>query len=161
MPERLIVIASLDGEIEPGRRRALPAHLTMLGWFNLEQAHVSNLERNLAHFAPRTSPLEIVGQDEALYGPDGNVRVRKVGDAAILRALHRNILAIAEACGGELEPESADYVGQHYNPHVSDWDGGGFGHEERKTLTHLQLASKDKAAHPLTRQIIRNFELQG
>lgn len=159
MSERLMVLASLEGEVEPGRMREFPPHLTIVPWFDLSQDLAGNLEQNLFVLANRTKPLEIIGEDEAYFARNGEARVRRLGDVAMLRRFHHEVVAITEVCGGQFVDET--YMNAHYNPHVSAWDGGSFAEGERVTLTHLQLAGKDKAAHPLTRQIIRNFKLQG
>ncbi len=150
MTEDLLVVATLKPVNVGDRFDKVPLHVTVLPWFNTGEKHNEALDDYLRFIATTNSPIEIVGQDEAMFGPKYDTRVRKVASQTIMK-VHEELLRAIEGFDAELRES---YVGQDYAPHVTYLEGISLAEGEHGVLNALQLFSRiDAQADRVVRAI--------
>ncbi len=144
MAEKLI-IATLE-PVEVGEQfPSLPLHVTLMPWFEIDPGNVPRLRKYLGLIASKRSYLEFVGEDIDMFGPEHDVRVRKIlAHPEIVRA-HSDISAAVAWSEGKCDSE---YIHGAYSPHVSFVDGVSIGEGQSVKADALQLIDRD----PETRQ---------
>ena len=150
MAEKLFLASSLEPLHKGDQFKDWPLHVTVVPWFqvNLYRAFENALGNKIHSLSPvqitgssEIVPLRTVGGDEALFGPEEDVRVRKLRDIGALASLHDTLLSMIERFDGQLEDTT--YTGTHYVPHVTFLeDGRGIEEGERVELPGMQLISK-------------------
>lgn len=114
---KLLLISSLEpcqiGESWQSGEQ-LPLHTTVMPWFTGVSQPV--MQNSLINICAETAPINAVSDEQALFGPNQDVRVTKLARMSGLIALHRKILWIIERSGGVIE---SDWIGDEYSPHIS------------------------------------------
>ncbi len=150
MPEKLI-IASLE-PIKVGQTfDSLPLHVTLMPWFEISDHNTKTLYGYLGTIARKQDFLELIGEDEAMFGPDENVPVRRLADANI-RQMHRDIeLAVRWSEGVAC---NSDYIREKYQPHVSHTNGRSFERGRTVKLSAMQVVDRDPSTRVRTTERI-------
>lgn len=144
----LLVIGSID-PIAEGRVYAdsLPLHVTIAQDFAMPPENIRDFADDLGKVLDAFSPMEIIGTDPALFGPnfDRPVRlVKPIGASALssVVALHASVAPLIELRGGVFNNPEWAYSG--FNPHALDLDDlgdlGGRYLSEGKQVTMRQIA---------------------
>lgn len=142
MAAEFLLTSSLD-PIEKGDRfesEPLPRHVTVLQWFTLEQpkAFVNALQ----NYAVTVSPFEVKGGEDALFGPDNDVLVRRIRTVGKLASVHSRIVELVDQFGGSLK--HPEWAGEGCHPHVSYVKGLALEDDEAVTLKNLELISREQ-----------------
>lgn len=138
MAEKLIV-STLE-PVEVGQQfNSLPLHVTLMPWFEITQESTNALNRYLKVIARRTDKLVLKGEEEAMFGENEDVRVRKLA-ASTLRLFHFDILAAVNWSDGKCQ---SPYIAENYNPHVSFVGDESIGQGEVVDVHALQVIERD------------------
>lgn len=149
--ESLLVVATLE-PVEPGvifeKGVKLPPHMTLLPWFELLENQTHRFSLTLTRLAGRYSPLQIKGGEEAYFGPQEDIPVRKlIADQAIFQA-HHELIRLVATFGAQTDPR---WSGDNYTPHVTHTDKHELQEGDVVTLSAMQLFSRnakgDKILH--------------
>lgn len=157
----LLITSSLD-QIGEGQvfEHGLPRHVTIWQYFNLPDFHLNKFIAAVGNSLEAFSPLEIVGAEEDEFGPNNDVRVRRVkslGRGATLEGLHAVLGSVIEQYDGTiLEPKWA-YEG--YNPHITYVDGRALDKDERDILTTVELIQR-VPKHPTVKIVRKLWQLE-
>lgn len=137
-----IITSSLD-PIKEGVIDELPRHLTIHQYFSLDKmsAPMSALVARLQDtVAAQFEPISIIGESEAEFGPNNDVRVRRVralAGRALLPALHNATLGAIEHFGAVAR--NPEWRGGGYNPHIAYTTGRALEQDEVGVLPTLEL----------------------
>lgn len=140
MAEKFGVIASLEPLKKGDQFEDFPLHVTLMTWFDMPREHV--FLNQLQNFAHRYGSQAIEGGDEAMFGPEGNIRVRKLGRSGALHAMHDELHSMIVKLEGEVW--SGGYVGEDYIPHVTYRGDKGLEKGEPAVLERIQLIRGDE-----------------
>ncbi|MGH7218438.1 MAG: hypothetical protein ACREGE_03310 [Candidatus Microsaccharimonas sp.] len=156
----LLITSSLDpineGDVFP---KGLPRHVTIWQYFKLPDFRREAFAEQVGSAVQGFSPLEILGIDNAEFGPNNDVPVRRVqtlGSGATLIALHAVLGEIIQRNDGEIR--NPEWAFENFNPHITYVEGRAIQEGELARLSTVELVevnptSKDK--------IIRNvWELE-
>lgn len=139
MAEKLTIISSFEQHQKGEQFEQFPLHVTLLPWFDVP--YRQSLVNSVQNFATRQSPQEVKATDEALFGPNEDVRVRLLGRVGSLHAMHEELLEIVATQRGEvLNPE---FIGDKYAPHVTYQGEQGLEENETRVISRLQIVSGD------------------
>lgn len=135
MAEKLGVFASLEPLKKGDQFDKFPLHVTLMPWFDMphERSFINYIQNLAAH----TAPVEIEGGEEALFGPDKEVRVRKLARAGTLYAMHNTLHTTVKKLDGTVRESS--YVGEAYVPNVTYQCDRGLDEGEKLILDRIQL----------------------
>ncbi len=152
MAEKLIV-STLE-PVESGQQfESLPLHVTLMPWFEITQESAITLNRYLKVLAKKTDTLELEGEEEAMFGEDNDVRVRKLA-ASKLCLMHFDILAAINWSDGKCQ---SPYIAENYNPHVSFVEGESIGQGETVDVHALQVIEREPKTRVRTVTDIHDF----
>src|SRR3990167_990011 len=152
MAEKLIV-STLE-PVEIGQQfNSLPLHVTLMPWFEITQESASTLNRYLNVIAKKTDNIELKGEEEAMFGENEDVRVRKLA-ASTLRLVNFDILAAINWSGGMCQ---SPYIAENYNPHVSFVDDNSIAQGEVVDVHALQVFERDPQTRARTVTDVHNF----
>lgn len=115
-----------------------PAHVTILPWISLLPGQQEVFDHMVPQAINGYLPLEIIGEQEALFGPQNDLLVRKISSTAI-HLLHNELLGIATVLGAEMRET---WTGPNYAPHVTYKGENGIEQGQRIILDSLQLFSR-------------------
>lgn len=158
----LLITSSID-PIREGQvfEEGLPRHVTIWQDFTLPDAQLDDFIIDAEGVIKGFLPLEFIGADEALYGPENTVPVRRVtalGRGATAIALHTVLgISIARHDGTPRNPEWA-YEG--YNPHVTYVDGKALDKNEYVRLGTVELIQR-LPENPKHKAVRKLWELTG
>lgn len=152
MAEKFGIIASLEPLKKGDEFEQFPVHVTLMTWFSMPRERV--FMNKLQNFAYTYGPQEIAGGDEAMFGKEADIRVRKLGRSGALYAMHADLLAMIRGLDGEVW--SGGFVGDDYIPHVTYQEGRGLSEGEAVTLSRIQLISGDETG---PRRVVADFGL--
>lgn len=140
MAEKFGIISSLDPIKKGDQFEQFPLHVTLMTWFDMpnERAFMNKLQ----NFAHEYGPQAVEGGDEALFGINGDVRVRKLGRVGSLYAIHDDLHEIIIGLGGEIW--SGGFVKDDYLPHVTFQDDRGIELGEQLILDRFQVIRGDE-----------------
>lgn len=155
-----LLVCTLD-QVEVGDifLNGTPLHVTVQPWFTIRENSKQDLKLTLAQYAATQFPFTITGGERALFGPDDDLPVTKVGEGATqLAALHLATLELIKKMGGVVESR---WIEDKYVPHVSDryQEGRSLQPEESVVIRALQLVRRDPTGGK--RVIEEVFELRG
>lgn len=144
----LLLTSSID-PIKEGQvfSKGLPRHVTVWQYFNLPDSHNEEFINDVGAALEGFSPLEIIGADNAEFGPRNDTLVRRVnalGRGAALTALHTVLGAIIEQHEGSVR--NPEWTYENYNPHVTYVEGRALDEGERVRLRTVELIEKDLAS---------------
>lgn len=151
MSAEFLLTSSLE-PIKKGQQfeGALPLHLTIQQWFTLEYERA--FQNALQNYVGTVSPFEVIGDEEALFGPENNVSVRRVRNVGKLAIVHAKTKELLEQFGGELlRPE---WAGAGYNPHVTYVGDRGIGENEPVLLKTIELIKRDEGSALKTAELV-------
>lgn len=138
----------LTSSIEPPKRGelyadwCLPPHVTIHQWFSLElQGPFRNALQNLA---TEHGPIDVIGDTEALYGPDKDIPVRLLRNIGKLARLHAMTGELIDRFDGVRR--NPEWSGEGYSPHVTYANGIAPAEGEIVTLRSLELISREAEA---------------
>lgn len=140
MAEKLGIISSFEPLKKGEQFDEFPLHLTLMTWFSMP--HRATFIHQLQNFATRYEPQVIVGGEEDLFGTEKDIRVRKLGKAGSLYAMHGELLEMVTRLGGEVW--SGGYVGKNYVPHVTYQGDSGLDEGEEARIDRLQVIASDE-----------------
>ncbi len=93
-----------------------PLHVTLLPNFTIIQP-LKKLINELESYSQQAEPFEIMADGEALFGPGRDIRVSLIRPSESIRIVHKNLLNITVALGGEYDEPR--YIGQGFRPHAT------------------------------------------
>lgn len=134
-----LVMASPEPYELGGNLKTLPHHLTLMPWFTTRDPQ-SVVIPEIRYAIARSRELEIVGQDEAWFGRNNDILVRRVGRSATILDAHNRLLDALSIIGGE---PVDNYVGENYNPHMTHKPTRQLAEGETLTLDTAQLVIRD------------------
>ncbi len=117
----------------------LPRHVTLQQWFTLD--HVPAFKNALQNLATTLEPVEIIGGENAEFGPNNDVPVRLVRNIGRVARLHTKTGELIERFGGELR--NPEWAGDGYNPHVTYVDGAALDEGEAVTLRTIEMIKRE------------------
>lgn len=91
------------------------------------------------------APIDIIGTEEAEFGPGNDVRVRRVvslGEGATLIALHTVLGEAIVHHDGEMK--NPEWAFEGYNPHITYTDGRAIEMGEHAALETVELVKKSE-----------------
>ncbi len=118
----------------------LPRHITIQQWFSLKSEEA--VMNSLQNYATTLKPFEVVGGEEALFGPENNVPVRRIQNEHRLLKIHADTLEIITRIGGGALA-NADWAGEGYKPHITYVDGEALEEDEPATLRTIELIKRE------------------
>lgn len=140
MAAEKLIVATLE-PVEVGQRfKKLPMHVTMMPWLNIDSRKEAEFDRYMKVIARKLDNIYIAGQDEAMFGPEYDTRVRLVVDS-VLRSVHFDILAAADWAKATYDEE---YVGENYVPHVSYTQEKRFAEGEIASVSAMQVINRGR-----------------
>lgn len=116
----------------------MPAHLTVLPWFRFPAGDWAELSEELDELVIEEAFPFVIGGEAANFGPDGDVRVRRLG--GVLLGVHFRALRLVESFGVAVDPA---YTGMNYTPHIADKVDGAVARDERIRLEQLAVLERD------------------
>lgn len=154
MAAEYLLTSSID-PIKKGEQYedSLPRHVTVQQWFTL--GYERAFHNALQNYATTLTPFEIIGDDEALFGPNNDVPVRKVRNIGRLAAVHTQTKELLEKFGGSLR--RPEWAGTGYNPHVTYVDGIAIDRDETVTLKNIELIKRDEGSTVKTVEFVLPF----
>ncbi|WP_123704697.1 2'-5' RNA ligase family protein [Curtobacterium sp. PhB130] len=111
-------------------RRAWPAHVTLASNF-VTSASTSGIARAVYEAAPVDAPMRVHVGEQALFGPNRDVRVRLV-DSNQAVSVHNRLADQFESLPGFV-PEEPAYWRQGYRPHLTLGPAAAAGEGDRET----------------------------
>lgn len=140
----LLITSSLD-PIEEGQvfSEGLPRHVTIWQYFQLPDFHRQAFIEEASEAIEGFSPLEIIGGQEDRFGPNNDVRVRRIetiGKGATLITLHTVLGEMIQRHEGTVR--TPEWAFEGYNPHMTYVDGQALDEGEREILTTVELIEK-------------------
>ncbi len=129
-----VVVAMLGASPSRFERIRWPLHVTVVSNFTL-QADETTVHRIIRQVAGRLRPFTVTGVESAMFGPAGDVPVRRVDSAEIVAA-HRTLVAELSGLISLIEPR---YAGDGYLPHATDQRGARLGEAETRSVTSISL----------------------
>lgn len=161
--ERSMVVSMID-PVERGDvfEDDLPAHLTLLPWFRLDEDQWPVFDRTLADIMEDWSSLDderAVLWREAHYGPNEDITVRKFGlfGPMFIYPLHIGVFSLVKRLGATFDETYAGI--DNYSPHVSVPTGRTFSEGQRVTLDNVTVISRPNDAS--RRKVVRSVARWG
>ena len=140
MAEKYGVISSLEPLKKGDTFEVFPLHVTLMTWFDIPNEAV--FLNQLYNFAHRFSSQNVVGGQEAQFGVNNDVRVRTLGRAGSLHAMHEELFDMIKTQNGEVW--HGGFVGADYVPHVTYQNNRGLEQDEAANLDRIQLIRGDE-----------------
>lgn len=140
MSKERFLIAGLLTPVNKGQTfDKIPAHVTLLPWVNVERARHEDFGARLLLAINQHSPLTLVGEEKAFFGPNNDIAVRNLSKTA-LELVHQDVLRVA----ADFDPAILEnpWVGNNYAPHVTYVNGQGIEQAEKKCISELQVIGK-------------------
>lgn len=129
-----------EGQVFPGE---LPLHVTIGQDFYLPDSHLELFERDLEVALGAFSPIEIVGTDNDLFGPNSDKPVRRVtavGRQATLTAFHTVAMQVVDRYEGVLKNPEWAYEG--FQPHITYVNGKALRRGEQALLRQVEVIQR-------------------
>lgn len=117
----------------------LPRHVTVQQWFTLEGSQRA-FENALQNLATTFEPFEVTAGDEALFGPNNDVLVRRLRTMGKLATLHARTSELLARYQGTLK--NPQWGGDGYNPHVTYVDDMALEEGEVVKLRSIELIKR-------------------
>lgn len=145
LPAELVVRSLVFAVIDPvavgqNHGRQLPLHVTLVPPFTHPAQLVCSIEHAVHTVASQWRPFGAVGVGEALFGPERDVRVQRLGGVELHR-LHVELCAALAALSPQVQLDDT-YAGPRYSPHVTEYRGRGLAVGAQVTVGAVALASK-------------------
>lgn len=113
MSERLMVMAPLDN-LSPGQEfHSLPAHITLVPWFDIEPEYWNEFDTSLRERVREDLYMATQGVSRERFDHDASVT--RMG--GVMFGAHAAVLSLAKAFGRNMDER---YTGLHWSPHVTD-----------------------------------------
>lgn len=151
-----IIVGCLDS-FDGSDIQRIPRHVTLVPWFSIDVTHIGSLESALAQVVMRHAPFVVWGDEEAYFGPDNDVQVRRVKMTNEMTRLHSELLDAVEQTGGSVRRRQ--YVGDNYQPHVSKQSDGYLDADEEVIVDKIQLV-KATGEQQFKRHIVNQYKLE-
>ena len=129
-----VVVAMLGPSTVRFERLRWPLHVTVVSNFTV-RAEEDTIHRNIRRVAGNVRPFTITGVEKAMFGPGGDVPVRRVDSAEIVAA-HR---AFVDGLSGLISLIEPSYAGDGYLPHATDQRGARLDEGETKPVNSITL----------------------
>ena len=140
MSEKFTLISSLD-DIKVGDQfEQWPLHVTVMPWFSLPEGRLAPFDNRLRNMMHNYKPMTMTGKQEAMFGPESDVRVRVVGDLGAFAVMHEAMRVLVNDNDGEV---LSPYVGDAFVPHITFQGEQGIDEGQVFTLSGLQLIAGD------------------
>lgn len=142
MSEKFTLISSLEPLKVGDEYELWPLHVTAMPWFSLPEDSLAPFDNTLRNLMHDFEPMTLVGDDEAMFGPEDarEVRVRTLRKIGAFAKLHASIQEVLRQYGGET---ISPFVGDLFIPHVTFQGQSGIEQDEEITLEGLNLVSGD------------------
>ncbi len=140
MAEKFVLISALEPLERGDQFEQWPLHVTIVPWFALPKEREQAFLNALVNRVYGKSSFVTTGGDEALFGPDKDVRVRKLRRIGALAALHNIALGAVHDFDGVVD---GGYVGRDYVPHVTYQGERGIEEGQELELSAMQLVRGD------------------
>jgi len=143
--ERLMVAAPLVATEVGQEYEALPPHITVFPWFEINDASWYQFNRSMKEVVEDTVQPTIQGGDPAHFGPDETVPVRRLNRATqtfnIIHGfdIHAGVYRAVKRASGQYDPT---YVGLRWSPHVSDTKHFALQEDEEITIPELVVLER-------------------
>lgn len=156
----LLITSSLD-PIKEGQalQKGAPRFVTIWQYFELPDFHMNEFIAEAGDAIEGFSPIEIVGRENDMFGPNNDIpvrRIRALGAGATLTALHTVLGSVIEEFEGAIRNPEWAYEG--YNPHITYGNGRALEEDEHEILTSVELVEKDAATQQKIIRKIWNLE---
>ncbi|RZL66618.1 MAG: hypothetical protein EOP77_06675 [Variovorax sp.] len=126
-----------------GTFQKLPAHITILSWFSLNNDQWSGLDEAIREeLLVETSPGRMAGAERILYGEHNTVPVTRLFGLNVF-GVHALAGAIVRQHGARYDPT---YMDSNWHPHVSDTDDTIINVGEHIVPRQLAVFQKNEAA---------------
>ncbi len=143
----LLITSSLDPiEEKQVFSDSMPRRRVTLAYFDLPDIHMNEFVMGVGKTIEAFSPLEIEGNDAAQFGPNNDIKVRRVKSLGKhgLTALHTNLALVIEDHHGVFKNPGWVYEG--YSPHVTYVNGVALDEGERVALNTVELIENNPVA---------------
>jgi 2'-5' RNA ligase len=120
----------------------LPLHVTIQQYFQIKNRDISAFHDELERLVSETNPIEVIGENEDMFGlkRDTPVRlVRSLGGEA-LHDFHLKTGDLLSEFGAPIQ--NPEWAGVNYRPHVTLGDGGMFTEGDRRLLCNVELIER-------------------
>lgn len=115
----------------------MPLHVTIQPWFSVPDRYEGAFLNGLINYVHDQRPISVSGGEQAFFGPNKSVRVRKISHGiGQLAAVHEATGALIQRYDGYVDSE---WVGDKYVPHVRDVQDESLGLGETVVLSAVQL----------------------
>ncbi len=157
MQEKCLIVLPVQpiplGE-EYARGNPLPLHCTLMPWFAIPYGlDIRDVEDQLAHVARLVAcnSIALIGDCREIFsGHSHDVQVRTLKRRAPLLMLHTTMFALCARL--HCAPDSVEYVGASYTPHVSNRFGESFGEGQEVRPDRFVLIERVHDATKVVRQ---------
>jgi 2'-5' RNA ligase len=112
-----------------------PLHLTLVGVFALPS--IVNLQKILSQTTKTIRPFELITDEPARWGADGQVHVMKLNSTQEITELHTTLLNELRSMSAQFNEEQ--YVGVGYTPHVTDQKHAAIQSGETVKITNISM----------------------
>lgn len=115
----LLVVGLLQPEeiTQTSYSEKLPPHVTLLPWIEMFGTQTPRFLDTISRLAARTSPFTIKGGEEALFGPDHDILVRRLIANTALLKVHNDLVQLASTFGAQVRNQ--EWAGEGFAPHVT------------------------------------------
>jgi len=152
----LLITSSID-PIEEGRvfeNGVLPRHVTIWQQFMLPDVSLGSFEQEVGQAVEGFAPLEVLGAERALFGPNDDVPVRRVhvlGSGATLITMHAVLGEIINRHDGQVR--NPEWAYENFNPHVTYVDDEALFEYQYVALNTVELVEKQSTGAKMIRKL--------
>lgn len=140
MSKESLLVAGMLSPVSKGEIfRKIPPHVTLLSWIEIGDGQFQHFDTALFSIVSKHPPLRLIGEEEAMFGIDHSIRVRKLAQTG-LDQIHRELRQVA----GEIDPAilENEWSGDNYSPHVTYINGEGISRAQEIIIPEIHLISK-------------------
>ncbi|MEM9336353.1 MAG: 2'-5' RNA ligase family protein [Patescibacteria group bacterium] len=149
-------------EIEPleeGHHYAykdFPLHCTLVHWFKTESNH-EVVGQVLSPVLKSTAPFRITSLTQALFGKDQNIPVHKIKKTNEILTLHKRLIQALKVTDPTY---TIPWLGDSYEPHVTDIEDRALRQGESFNVTRVYLAEATDSENISARKVIQLHQLR-
>lgn len=135
----------------------LPIHCTLMPWFDIVSEQRAALDSMLAKVSCDTPHVRLAsaGLRHDFGPPDAPVSAHTIEHIDTLMTLHTRVLLwLARR---KSEPDTIEWIGAGYVPHITDVDGRAFGAERACVVDRVVMIERDPTMN--TKLVVGSFRL--
>lgn len=154
MSELLLTSSLVPVEVGQDIAKSRHPWVTLQQYFTIPEYQMPAFTEKVGRAVEAFSPIDIEGADEAEFGPNNDVRVRRItalGEGATLAALHTVLGEIIEHHQGDMR--NPEWAFEGYNPHITYTDNRALEEGERTTLQTVELVAKNEYNNKIIQKV--------